>query len=1141
MGKVVIGLDLGIASVGYSVLLVENGVVSLLERGSHLFPILSSDKTITSPGGYGEGLRGQQRRARRTIQRRKQRRIDFSRLINDYEVNGEVRKAEYSYIFNFDAEEVKNISYPIYELAVDGLKRELNPKELFKVLYSKLSFRGVSYNLPHEDFEKPLANELLDFLNKNKKVRTPSARIDENNDLLKFSLTRNSLDIEKIIDNCSYLRNTNFKKDYLEIFKRVRDYSLGAGSQNSRTDFGVYKKTKNESGELVTLKSVWEESIGKCPVYEKEYRSLKCQALPEIANLISQLNSIKYKLDDQILYLTEDEKKQVVIDVMKNFKSPTPTRISSSITKIGKNIMYGYPKSKDGTKANIEKCENLIRLFKNNVLLFKNWEQTIIEIKNTDEIFSDVLINFYNKDEIVNANKDYKKSIEQVKKADVNQIINSYENFCCLNPVKNSNKTDDKIIESLANFQKNNISGTHTFSLSAIFDYINKNIDSQKTLSTFYHKEINEFQLKEYRFNKWSNYINNRLMDNVEFISPNVKNAMSETCKIFNNILKKYIYNGPKYLLDALVIETTSDSKYALNGLENNKKLIKNQTDNETKIKNIKKQHPSIKESTIEKLILLSEQDGMDLYDGKPINGEYVIDHPDKFEIDHILPISRTQMNDRSNKVLTKSFNNQEKGNKTPIEWLSSKSNFKDLKVIWKTKLEKEYPQKLKYMLLENLTTDREKSFIARNLTETQYIMRRIKNGFLAWQSFIAKNNTLLNIRQQIGNMEVLTISGSVTQRLRSNNYLNFVKDRDISAEHHNIDASICAFLGTIPEFRNTIKSFVRKINNETGEITWASNEFKPKDIFSSFVVPKETWTDFHDLLINSGWKLSYKYMTKLDKYNNIDDKIKALNPQKPPLNSSKNSKEWKDWNNWKAKKISGETIYGWVDNHGDKHKKKRITLLNLKPNDFGFLNEQFQKTHEESVCLNSKNYFVALQKIWLKYYDLDKQTNPFIIYMENNGDDEEFKIAKQINHVKLLDGKLNSSITKMTFIGSKVTIGLGLSKISQNAYMSNLNTKCVYIIKDNSNQKISFFKKDWLNTGEKYEQNNNLEVINIIEIGTIYEINNELFRVSGFDISGNKLELSPIHGNNPKIRKSYSSFEKIKSKIKNKITVLPN
>jgi len=1151
--KLIIGLDLGIASVGISV--VDKDTKKIIHRQSHLFQILSKPKTLTSPGGYGEGARGDKRRQRRTIQRRKQRRLDFISLINDTEIKsgkrkGEIRKAnpEYKAIFNFNADVEKNVSYPIYELAVKGLTSELTPKELFKVLYSKLSFRGVNFTLPNEDENLlSVAEELLDILNKNKKLRSPSARVildaeKTNNKAIpmQFSLKRNKKDLVKIIDNCSYLKGTNFKNDFLGddesddiviksgIFSRVRDFSQGPGSEKSTTDYGVYKKDGQQ------VNNLWEESIGKCPVHTEQQRSLKCQSLPEIANLLSQLNSMKISNEK----LTPEQKEKVISNVIKELAPPSPTKIINWL-KLDKNSLTHYPKSKDGKKHNIEKCENLIRLYKRQVLIFIDFAKAIEEIYYVDKITSKHLIHFYNKDELVNANKDYKLSILEIKKYDHKKIIKNYEDYCRLNPVTTT-KTPEVMSKELENFQKNNISGTHSFSLLALKEYINKNINDIKSMSTFYRKETNIFEMNQYSFEKNGKkikYINNRLMDNVDFISPNIKNTMSECCKLVNKVLKKYVYNGSMYDLDAIIIETTNDTKYALNGLENNKAIIKEQIANEKIKAEIKNQYPSIKDVNIEKIILLRKQQGIDLYDGKSINELDVIDNPANYEIDHILPISRSQNNNRENKVITKTENNRSKGNKTPIEWLSSKTNFNDLKILWKEILNDE-PKKLNFMEMENFSI-KERFFIARNLTETQYIMRRIKIAFEAWKSYMKENfNNDNNIYGKLSDLEIITVSGSVTQRLRKEKYLNLPKkdrnvtqrlrkekylnlpkkDRNISLEHHSIDASICAVLGTIDEFRETIRSFIRSIDDETGEVKWAYNTKKPIDIFDQSKVKHEIWENLSKSISESNWWLSHKSSCKLNKCKTIEEKIEKMK-------------------SWKPKKLSGETIYGHIKVGGINKTKERYDLLELKDTEIPELKIIFQKSYEESKCLNANNYFESLKKIWNKYYDENNpKLNPFHKYMDEHKDEEDFRLAILKRCVKISDDNLQADISRLTFIGEKLS-GIDLAKISNNAFITQLIAKCVYLIENKEGNK-KFLNENWFNEGKRIIDEECSQIIDIIEIGTIYSIDGSLYRVTGCDKSNDYLQCSSIDRTKLPIKKPFSTFSKLNAK---KINIIKN
>ena len=105
MKKVHLGLDLGIASVGWSLVDDQQNIIAM---GSHLFEELSDSKNK-----YGEGTRGEKRRARRNLSRKKQRKLDFLNMIDQFAYNNQVKlkstgklsslyKSKYQDIFNFN-------------------------------------------------------------------------------------------------------------------------------------------------------------------------------------------------------------------------------------------------------------------------------------------------------------------------------------------------------------------------------------------------------------------------------------------------------------------------------------------------------------------------------------------------------------------------------------------------------------------------------------------------------------------------------------------------------------------------------------------------------------------------------------------------------------------------------------------------------------------------------------------------------------------------------------------------------------------------------------------------------------------------------------------------------------------------------
>ncbi|MBO6072908.1 hypothetical protein J6P59_04750 [bacterium] len=58
----------------------------------------------------------------------------------------------------------------------------------------------------------------------------------------------------------------------------------------------------------------------------------------------------------------------------------------------------------------------------------------------------------------------------------------------------------------------------------------------------------------------------------------------------------------------------------------------------------------------------------MDLYDGKPIDLNILLNQPSAYQIDHAIPYSLSGIDSLSNKVLTSTDNNRNKNNRTPYQ-----------------------------------------------------------------------------------------------------------------------------------------------------------------------------------------------------------------------------------------------------------------------------------------------------------------------------------------------------------------------------------------------------------------------------------------------------------------------------------------
>ncbi|MGL4768789.1 MAG: type II CRISPR RNA-guided endonuclease Cas9 [Mycoplasmoidaceae bacterium] len=927
--KVNIGFDIGITSVGWAIVDEDNNII---KRGVRLFEELKNPKD-------GK-LKNQERRAkrslRRTIRRKWNRKNDFVNLI----IN------KYSHIFNVKSKKdflelIQSVHVNALDLRNKALKFELSKNELLKILYYYLSHRGFTYLTLEKQKEKEEKNktqehkfefpcqEQLDAFKKNGHYFSHEANS-------MYSIHDYKKEIEKIINNQSYL-NSDFKKDYYldknSVFARVRDYSKGPGSEKSPTKYGLWEKDSNNN----TIKkgdNLWDILIGQCSVYPKEKRALKKSVSGEISNLLCQLNNLRInkKIDVNSNKLTKVEKIKILDKI---FCPPKLSKISlkliSQVLDIEICDISGYPTNKDGKKEGkeeFEKLENSKKLFDilNKTLQLNSYEnivQNIFLLNSIIEIFATCL------NDIIK------------QKSELEKLSKSYDNFL-----------DKELIDKLINVNiKSN--ETHSLSYKALNEHIEDDIKTNgKTTNQRYKKIIEENNLKKFNFGD-SKYMNYKCLDN-EILSPTTKCSFRETIKVFNKILKFYIYKN-KYQLNNIIIETTN----TWNSMDQRKR-IKDIQNNQEKIKNdIKDKYKYFGEDKkiINKLYFLQIQDGKDLYDGEQLESSLIINDPNYAEIDHIIPYSISYDNSKSNKVLTKKFYNQSKGQKTPFEYLDTKL-FNKLKLSLWEKLykkadnsENNFIDEKKYSLLTIYDVEKNNlNFIGRNLSDTSYAARVSIQAFRAWinKKFNTENDSV----------NVLGISPRITQRYRKHNYLNIIKTRDTN-HHHAVDATICGIIGNED---NIVGKLIFLKNPETdpdtGEISfnWKWN-LTTKHEFNN--IP---WKELSKKVgQEEDIKFSYKINKKINNIGLWGDSILSIkeDQQNPGIFKERESFEPLSYQNFSdvEKKINIlKKVY--IVNGKNKYYDPKILEDILK-----IWNECSQK------CLKDESW---------------KKKNPFIYYMEN-------------------------------------------------------------------------------------------------------------------------------------------------------------
>ncbi len=301
--------------------------------------------------------------------------------------------------------------------------------------------------------------------------------------------------------------------------------------------------------------------------------------------------------------------------------------------------------------------------------------------------------------------------------------------------------------------------------------------------------------------------------------NPALLQSFTKTVKVVKALIRRY---GNPYTIH---IEMARELSLGNKGkAELIKKQNENRKRNDKVITEMKENFPnvSINGENIIRLKLYHEQNGIDIYDGRMIDYQHVLDN--NYEVDHILPYSISFNNSFNNKVLTSSRNNQLKRNRTPYEWLHND------KVRWDTFTSiaenvRNYPKKNNLLKMHYDESDMKK-WKTRSLNDTRYATRLLYNYFKHnEQYFDAKPS-------------VMTMNGSMTAQLRY--YWGIVKQRAASDKHHAVDACVIATCS------NSMVNLISKYHTAR----------EKEQLSSKFPMP---WPDFRNDVMNAKQQMNVK------------------------------------------------------------------------------------------------------------------------------------------------------------------------------------------------------------------------------------------------------------------------------------------
>lgn len=296
----------------------------------------------------------------------------------------------------------------------------------------------------------------------------------------------------------------------------------------------------------------------------------------------------------------------------------------------------------------------------------------------------------------------------------------------------------------------------------------------------------------------------------ISILNPTVIRAFSEFRKVANALVRKYGSFDKVHFELARDVNTKADIEGMKKGQAKNEKArVEASAWIAEKFNGV-----SINHKNILKKRLYEQQDGRSAYSGEVMVLERLFEEG-YCEVDHILPRSRSGDDSMANKVLVFSKENQDKSNLTPFEWFGSDetrwSRFEQ-RINTPLNVSKLGKGKMSRLLKKNFDESSQKEFLSRNLNDTRYMAKAIKTYCENYWRLAHEDDKL----------RIQVRSGKLTSELRGRWIEGFIKDRNVHT-HHALDAIVIAF---------STPSMVKKLSDyyHTKETGWTKErlEFKP-------------------------------------------------------------------------------------------------------------------------------------------------------------------------------------------------------------------------------------------------------------------------------------------------------------------------
>lgn len=751
--KYSLGLDIGTSSVGWAVLDLEKERIH--DLGVRIFERPEDPQN-------GDSLakpRRDARSARRRLKRRRQRLNHLKQFFIDQNILTKNRVEE---VLSNKSDFNK---LDVYALRSKAITEELSPEELLKVLYQIAKRRGFKSNrkvVEESDKEDGRVTKALkaneQFLIENNYTTVGDALSHD----AKYAAHKRN----KRNDYTNSFARSDFLHELENIIRVQQHYALKNIPAQAINDliYGVSDGQVTNVNAIMyqrpfMTKELIEKMVGECTFEKGEKRAPKASYSFEVFRLASDLSHLVFiprnaskrqaKRENLEIKLSSEQIRKV-IDAAKNQKGLTYKKVRG-IAGISDDYV---PKDVRGKKKDDDEFGE-----GNTFGGLKAYSDIRSALKDLPEDWAKI---------------DNETMINQVA-----YILTTQKADQGIRTELNQLPLSDKAKEAIIRIKPTNFKAFGHLSIKAL-QKITENLLKGMT----YDKAC---EAAGYDFKKQSVSLE-------QITNPVVKRAITQTLKVVRAIERKH---GKPYFIKVETARDLAKNFKDRKAIENENK--ENQARNQSIVQTLNENNivtPTGQQ--IIKVKLYREQNGVCLYSGKPIDFETMLRDNNAYQIDHIVPFSRSNNDGMTNKVLVLTEENQKKSNKTPFEYFGAddqrwKEYAARVEAIYKTRDVKTadkatnvvnykyngYAMRKKQNLL--LQVYKNDSWNVRALNDTRYITRFIQN-YLRQMVDFAKGEE---------KQRVVAPNGTTTAYLRKR--WGLAKDRTDDVLHHAKDAAVVA------------------------------------------------------------------------------------------------------------------------------------------------------------------------------------------------------------------------------------------------------------------------------------------------------------------------------------------------------------